>query len=464
MLQRDQVLRHQLRNRRDVLRAGGLGLLGLATGGVPGAMPLADAAGVRSPGFGKARACIFLFMWGGPSQLDTLDLKPNAPDEIRGEFKPIATQTPGLQICEHFTGLAQRTDRVAVIRSLSHDDPAHLSSGHTTLTGHLAPVVRSDQDPPSDRDTPILGAMMTRLRPPQREMPGSVVLPWKAYHPAAPGGVAPGQHGGWLGPAYDPLLLTGDPNAPDWRAPALTLADGLTPGQLESRVHLRTQLDQQRRALAAAAETQRWGEHQNRALDLLVSPQVATAFDLSREPDEVRERYGRNIHGQCVLLARRLVEHGVPVVHVNWHNDGKNFWDTHGDNFNRLKSDLIPPADQALCALLDDLDERRLLDETIVAWVGEFGRRPQITPANAGREHWPNCYAGLLAGGGVQGGRVYGMSDKHAAYPVDQPVSPQDYAATIYHALGVDLHRVLKDREGRPHRIGEGHALTSLFA
>ena len=179
------------------------------------------------------------------------------------------------------------------------------------------------------------------------------------------------------------------------------------------------------------------GNHQSRAMEMIGSGNVRQAFDLSQESDATRERYGRNVHGQCVLMARRLVEHGVPLVSVNWHNDGKNFWDTHGNNFNRLKNDLIPPADRALAALLTDLEERGLLDETIVAWVGEFGRKPQITKNNAGREHWPFCYSGILAGGGIRPGMVYGSSDKHAAYPTSDPVTPQDFATTILHAMGL---------------------------
>lgn len=456
----DRTAPHRLSSctRRALLQAGGLSLLGWQTGA------LSALAGSGENGFGRAKACIFLFMWGGPSQLETFDMKPDAPDEVRGDFRPISTATPGLQICEHFGQLAQRTERVAVIRSLSHNDPAHLSSGHATITGHLAPVVRSDRDPPSDRDTPHIGAMMTRLRPPQNQMPGSVILPWKCYHPAAPGGEAPGQHGGWLGPRYEPLLLGGDPNQPAWRPPALQLLDGVTPARLESRRALLATLDRQRPALEKAAAAGRWDEHQQSVVNLLLAPEVARAFDISQEPEAVRERYGRNLHGQCVLLARRLVEHGVPVVNVNWHNDGKNFWDTHGDNFNRMKNDLIPPADRALSALLDDLEERGMLDSTIVAWVGEFGRRPQITRNNAGREHWPHCYSGLLAGGGICGGAVYGASDKHAAYPVQDPVSPQDYAATLFYALGVDIKQTLLDRDGRPHRVCEGEPLRALFS
>jgi hypothetical protein len=202
---------------------------------------------------------------------------------------------------------------------------------------------------------------------------------------------------------------------------------------------------------------------QEKAFSLLGSPAVRQAFDLGREPTAVRERYGRNVHGQCVLLARRLVEHGVPMVSVNWHNDGKFFWDTHGNNFNRLKNELIPPADQALSALLIDLEERGLLEDTLVCWVGEFGRKPQITPGNAGREHWPGCYSGLMAGAGIQGGTVYGASDNLGSRPADNAVSPLDYAATVYHALGIPPNTTLMNRLERPIELCDGKAITMLW-
>jgi hypothetical protein len=448
-------------SRRAVLQAGTLGLLG---------WPLADLISARAAaadgrsGFGKAKRCIFLFMWGGPSQLDTLDLKPQAPDNIRGPFQPIATKVPGLQIGEHFTQLAGVMDKVAVIRSLGHDDPAHLSSGHTTVTGHLAPVLRSDATPPSPRDTPHLGSVLAKLRPPQSAMPPFVLLPWIAYHPAAPGGQAPGQHGGWLGPACDPLLATGDPNDANWKLPALALQPGVTPQLLGSRFELLRQIDSQRAAIDALAARSGISGHQARALSLLSSSEVRGAFDIAQEPAAVRERYGRNIHGQCVLLARRLIEHGVNLVCVNWHNDGRSFWDTHGNNFNRLKNDLIPPADRALAALLTDLSDRGLLEETVVAWVGEFGRKPEISTGNSGREHWPFCYSGLLAGGGIAGGAVYGSSDRHAAYPATNPVTPHDYAATLLYALGIPDSTVLHDSAHRPHQVYSGKPIEALFA
>jgi len=446
-------------NRRSVLTAGFGGLLGLGLSQWAPSLALANAAPAH---FGKAKRCIFLFMWGGPSQLDTFDLKPNAPDTVRGPFKPVATKVPGLQICEHFQQLPSIMDKVAVIRSLTHDDPAHLSSGHVAVTGQLAPVLKSDKDPPSSKDSPHLGSLMSRLAPAPQALPSFVMLPWKAYHPAAPGGQAPGQHGGWLGPTFDPMLVTGDPNEANWKAPALQLQDGVTPQLLENRYALLKELDTQRAALDQAAAAARMNQQQAKAVSLLSSPQVRKAFDLSQESDAMRERYGRNIHGQSVLLARRLAEHGVPVVNVNWHNDGQNFWDTHTNNFERLKNDLIPPADKALVALLTDLEERGMLEDTIVAWVGEFGRRPEISNGT-GREHWPYCYSGLLAGGGIAGGAVYGGSDAHAAYPAFSAVTPQDYIATVLHALGVPHDQVLHEANGRPRSVYGGKPIEALF-
>ena len=446
--------------RRDVLRLGTLGGLSLPLlwNSNAGAAPSSQT----TSGFGKAKRCIFLFMWGGPSQLDTFDMKPNAPVEIRGEFNPISTKTPGLMMCEHFQQLSKVTDKVAIVRSLTHDDPAHLSSGHTTVTGQLPPVNKSDAEPPSENDTPHFGCVMSHLRPAGQALPSFVMLPWKVLHPAAPGGVAPGQHGGWLGRRYNPFVVEGDPNSQSWQAPSLGLSEDITLERLESRRSLLGSLDSVRKSIESPMVEQ--ANHlERRAFELLASGKVREAFDLDREPDAVRDRYGRNIHGQCVLLGRRLLEHGVPIVNVNWHQDHRNFWDTHGNNFVRLKRDLIPPADRALCALLTDLEDRKMLDDTLVVWVGEFGRNPQINPKNAGREHWPYCYSGLLAGGGIAGGALYGESDKHAAYPASNAVSPHDLMATVYHALGIPANQLLYDDLQRPHPLYAGEPIKALF-
>lgn len=449
-------------SRRRVLQAGGLGFLGLSLPRLLEAQAIVGT-GSRSDGFGRAKRCVFLFMWGGPSHLDTFDLKPQAPADIRGEFQPISTSVPGIQVCEHFHRVAGVMDKLCVIRSLSHNDPAHLSSGHATLTGHLAPVVRSDAEPPSDRDSPHIGSAVARIRPGPDELPSFVTLPWLCYHPAAPGGHAPGQDAGWLGKRYSPLLITGDPNDPNWRIPELSLLDSISAERFENRRELLDALDLLRSGRDMTGTLSEVDSFQEKAFSLLGSPAVRQAFDLAREPAAVRERYGRNVHGQCVLLARRLIEHGVPIVSVNWHNDGKFFWDTHGNNFNRLKNELIPPADQALSALLVDLHERGLLDDTLVCWVGEFGRKPQITAGNAGREHWPGCYCGLLAGAGVQGGAVYGASDNFGSRPAENPVSPLDYAATVYHALGIPPNTTLMNRLDRPIELCQGEAIKALW-
>lgn len=445
-------------SRRAALKIGTLG--GLSLPALWQATANADATG---SGFGKAKRCIFLFMWGGPSQLDTFDMKPDAPLEIRGDFKSISTKTAGLNLCEHFSGLANMTDRVAIVRSLTHDDPAHLSSGHTTVTGHLPPVNKSDAEPPSENDTPHFGSVMSHLRPAEMALPSFVMLPWKVLHPAAPGGVAPGQHGGWLGRQYNPFIVEGDPSVADWHPPSLGLSEKITLERLNSRKRLLSSLDHARRVMDSPMVDQA-SYLERRAFELLSSGKVRQAFDLDRESPATRDRYGRNIHGQCVLLGRRLLEHGVPIVNVNWHQDGRNFWDTHGNNFNRLKRDLIPPADRALTALLTDLEERNMLDDTLVVWVGEFGRNPKISEGNSGREHWPYCYSGLLAGGGIAGGALYGSSDKHGAYPADNAVSPHDLMATIYHALGIPQSQTLYDGLQRPHSLYAGDPIRALFA
>ena len=422
------------------------------------------SAGGSATGFGRAKSCILIFQWGGPSQLDTWDPKPDAPDAIRGEFGTIATKTPGVRIAEHFPRLATRTDRLAIVRSMTHDDPAHLSTAHRLLTGHLAPTPNSDAVPPSPQDWPHLGALVGKLRPSLGAIPSAVNMPWIVAHPAAPGGRAPGQHGGWLGKGFDPFRVDGDPNAANFQVAGLGLPDGVSPTRLGGRRALLDGLSGAGSPVIPGAGPDAWNGFQGKALDALVSAEARGAFAIDHESAADRDRYGRHIHGQCLLLARRLVEAGVGLVTVNWHDDGKSFWDTHDNNFARLKNDLMPPADQGFAALLDDLTERGLLDETLVVWAGEFGRAPRINHARAGREHWCRCYSVALAGGGIQGGQVHGASDRWAAYPSRDPVSPDDLGATILHALGIDPATEVTDPVGRPLRINSGNPLTTLFA
>ncbi len=449
-------------SRRDLLQAGYLTMLGSGLG--PLLLPRPAQGQINTGSFGQAKACIFLFMWGGPSQLDTWDMKPNAPSDIRGEFKPISTTVPGIQICEHFPRLARLAHHYTIIRSMTHNDPAHLSSVHHLLTGRHAPKFPSDADPPSRKDWPHLASYLLKERPSPNPLPGFITLPWTVMHPAAPGGQAPGQNGGWLGKGFDPFVIQGDPSQRGFQVSGLRLPEGVSPDELAGRRSLLGELERQSRLLPALTEGAAIDALQQKALDALASKEVHDAFDLQQESPKARERYGMNIHGQSVLLARRLVERGVPFVSVNWHQDHRNFWDTHGDNFNRLKRDLMPPTDQSFSALLEDLEASGRLRETLIVWVGEFGRAPKITAGNAGREHWPRCYCAVLAGGGIAGGQVHGRSDSLAAYPAENPVDPSDLTATIYHALGIDPAQIIRDREDRPIRLTEGNALTQLFS
>ncbi|VTR95452.1 hypothetical protein : Uncharacterized protein OS=Singulisphaera acidiphila (strain ATCC BAA-1392 / DSM 18658 / VKM B-2454 / MOB10) GN=Sinac_5810 PE=4 SV=1: DUF1501 [Gemmata massiliana] len=435
-------------SRREMLRVGALAPLGF---GLTDVLRARADAGAKK----RARSVILLFMWGGPSHLDTWDPKPAAPLEVRGAFDSIATTVPGLRIGEHFPRLAARAHQYAVVRSMTHTDPAHLSPVHHLMTGRIAPKPNSDADGASRGDAPCLGAVVQKLAPATGAMPSAVTLPWAVSHPSAPGGTAPGQNGGWLGAGTDPFLVTGNPNQESFTVGGLSAPGDVPAPRLRSRAELSRLLDRTGEPGAGFTGLQ------GKALDLLLAPAVSTAFDLSREPARVRDKYGRHPHGQSCLLARRLVEAGTRLVTVNWPDDGHAFWDTHGDNFPSLKTRLMPPADAAFAALLDDLTARGLLDETLVVWVGEFGRTPRVE--NGGRQHWPQCYSAVLAGGGVRGGAVYGSSDRIGAQPASNPVSPADLTATVYHAMGIDPATEIPDPAGRPWKVADGTPVQQLF-
>jgi hypothetical protein len=420
-----------------------------------GLIDVLDANRATASSQSRAKSVILLFMWGGPSHLDTWDLKPDAPAEVRGPFRSIATSVPTVRLSEHFPRLAQQAHHFAIVRSMTHTDPAHLSPVHHLMTGRVAPKPNSDADGATRFDAPCLGAVVRKMSPNVGPLPTAVTLPWAVSHPAAPGGVAPGQNAGWLGPAFDPFLVTGNPNSASFRVAGLKASADVPDERLLHRKDLLESLDR------SAMSSNSYGELRHKALDLLSSPTVSRAFDLSLEPISTRDRYGRHAHGQSCLMARRLVEAGTRLVTVNFPDDGHTFWDTHGNNFPSLERRLMPPADQAFATLLDDLDARGLLDETLVVWVGEFGRTPKIE--NGGRQHWPRCYSAILAGGGVHGGIVYGASDKIGAYPAANPVSPADLTATMYHALGIDPETSMIDRLGRPLPLTEGQPLRAIF-
>ena len=417
-----------LPSRRDVLRAGSLGLFGLGFGDLVRSRSLAEAvasgASARSS-FGRAKACILLFMWGGPAQQDTWDLKPLAPEEIRGEFKPTATQVPGIHVCEHFKELSKRTDRLAIVRSMTHTDVNHTTATHFLLTGQPPPTLASELR----SDWPHVGAVLARLGRGRDPLPPFVSLRPKLKNDV-PRFVeqSHGQTAGWLGQSFDPLSIDANPAAEDYRVGEFHLPGEISIERLDDRRALLDDVNRQLRRQSEHAEHVAMDRHMARAFDILHSATAGGAFDLTGEPNELRDRYGRNPHGQSVLQARRLVERGVPLVTVFWPSDGiKNvsvYWDTHSRNFIDLKGRLIPPADQAFSALLDDLAARGMLDETLVVWTGEFGRTPRVGQRNSdagagrdGRDHWPGCFTSVLAGGGARGGQVYGSSDRHAAYP-----------------------------------------------
>ncbi|MBA4062805.1 MAG: DUF1501 domain-containing protein [Isosphaera sp.] len=433
--------------RRELLQVGYSGLLGVG---------LASAAR-GGPAVAKApKSVIIVFLTGAASQLELFDPKPDAPPEIRGELGSIATRTPGLLACEALPKLAARSDRFAVVRSLSHRDNNHLVATHHVLTGHQQPGAFFDKIASRD-DFPNYAAGTGFFRRPPDGTPVGVNLP--TYLMEGPL-LWPGQHAGFLGPKYDVMQVTQDPNRPDFRVDNLRPADGMDVDQLRDRMSLLGAVNAQQRWLAESAETRKLSDQQREAVAVLTSGKVARAFDLDREPAAVRDRYGRHAFGQSILLARRLVEAGVPVVQANMGRVQN--WDTHGNNFKRMKNELLPPVDAGVSALLDDLGDRGMLDDTLVVMVGEFGREPKVNK-NAGREHWAPCFCGLFAGAGVRPGQVIGRSDKNAAYPSTTPYSPDDLGATVYTVLGVDPHAEVRDRLGRPVQLNRGRVIAPLF-
>jgi uncharacterized protein (DUF1501 family) len=448
---------------------------GLALGGA-GGLPIAAAAPMR-----KARSTILVWLSGGASHLDTWDMKPDAPVEFRGEFRPIATSAPGIWLCEHLPRLAQQAHHVAVVNSLGHYGRGtgdHHAGYYYNLTGHAPdptfPALLNNRKP-LETDWPFVGSVVAARRPAHPYLPSVIALPQK---PGAPEYTRPGQFAARLGLEYDPVYVLGNRARPlEFQAPALALEGGVTVERLASRRGLLRSLDQAVRAFDQAAPSASYTRQQQRAFSLLSSSRSRAAFDLSGEPAAILDRYGRTVNGMSMLMARRLVEAGVPFVGVFWMGNpalnklckSGGGWDTHGNNFGCLRDHLLPEFDRAFAALLGDLEARGLLDETLVQVNSEMGRKPRIGDvrsggvSGAGRDHWTNCMTVLLAGGGIRGGQTYGSSDRVGAYPADRPVAPEDIAKTVYHAMGIeDLSAV--DREGRPFNVmDEGKPLLELF-
>jgi hypothetical protein len=451
-------------SRREILRAGSLGLFGL---GLPQVLHANKQTRKRT-----AKACILLFMWGGPAHQDTWDLKPLAPLEYRGEFKPIATNVPGIQVCEHLPRLAQMAHRLAVIRSMTHGDVDHTTATHPLLTGRDLPRRGASRA----EDWPSYGAVLASLGHGRGPLP-----PFVSLMPRVPDGAprfveeSHGQGAGWLGPMHEPMRIDADASKPDYHVGEFTLRADVPLGRTEQRRSLLRDLERQQHRIEQLLGDSPAGSHYERAFSLLASRGGVQAFDLSKEPLPIRERYGMNIHGQSVLQARRLVEAGVPLVTIFWPNDGITnvsvYWDTHNRNFIDLKTRLCPVTDQAFSALLEDLQQRGLLDETLVVWTGEMGRTPRVgqsVPGGAGagrdgRDHWPHVFTSVLAGGGIRGGIVHGSSDRYAAYPASNPTMPADLAATIYHCLGVDPRLEMRDKLGRPFTLCDGSPIRAIL-
>jgi hypothetical protein len=402
---------------------------------------------------------------GGLSHIDSFDMKPDAPEGIRGEFRPIRTAVAGIHYCEHLPRLAERADKLAVVRSLTHSYTNHLNATHEILTGHSQPGAFFDKIASRD-DYPCYASAMDAIRPRRDGIPSGVLLPTFLMEGPL---VWPGQHAGFLGPSHDPWQVRQDPNRPDFGFEGMTLPAGLSIERLDRRKSLleRMSADRDRFGALAAAVKDPYVDQVERAYSLLLSGKVARAFDLNLEDDRLRDRYGRHMFGQSLLLARRLVEVGVPIVQVNM---GRvQTWDTHSANFKTLKNRLLPPTDQGVAALLDDLAARGLLDETLVVMTGEFGRTPRVgkSTGNAnsrdGRDHWASVFSAVFAGAGVCGGQTIGQSDKLGAYPASRPYTAADLAATVYRSLGIDPASELRDRLERPIRLCAGEEISPLF-
>ncbi|QDU98204.1 DUF1501 domain-containing protein [Lignipirellula cremea] len=443
-------------NRRSFLQAGAAALGGLS---LPGMMQL-EAHGAVDPSKAKIKNCIVLFLVGSPGHLDTWDMKPDAPEDVRGKFKPIATRTPGIEICEHFPLMSQITDKLAFIRSLHHKTGASHENGQRwMMSGH---------DFNEANPQPHMGSVVSRVFGQQGNLPASIILPVKIGNTGT--STPHGQSAGQLGSAHEPFFLGSDPARSDFQVSDLAPPAGHSEQRLSARRNLLQQID----ALQRRSESKSTLDHETaygRAFNLLTSPKTKKAFDLSEEPDKLRDSYGRNTFGQSCLMSRRLIEHGARFVTVNHFDTVFNIscWDMHanGGNLNNTYHDyenlLCPQFDLAFTTLIKDLEDRGLLEETVVAVLSEFGRTPKIN-ARGGRDHYPSAWTNFFAGGSIQGGQVIGSTDKIGAAPHDRPVTPPEVIASIYHGMGIDLETTMMPGPGgRPVRFIEAEPIRELF-
>jgi len=451
-------------SRREWLRVGGLSCLGLS---LPGLVQSRAFAAPARPlaGFGRAKSCIVLYLSGGPPQHETFDPKPEMPSEIRGEFRAIPTSVPGTHFSELLPRTARLAHRIAVIRSMCTDNNSHSASGYWMLTGY--PHLAQAEVPASPDDWPCLAGVVGALKPSERSPFSSVILPEMVHNDGAP--PSPGQSGGFMGHVWSPLVLTCDPSQPRFEVDGLRLPDGVTASRFDERAGLLRGLEGHFGDWMRSDAVASFSKIHQQAFDVVRSSSSRAAFELEREAASIRERYGRAKFGQSVLLARRLVESGARLVQVNWPREpgdqmtGFPVWDTHKNNAPRVRDVLCPQFDRAFSALVDDLHERGLLDETLVVAMGEFGRSPRINPVG-GRDHWGNCFSIAVAGGGIAGGQVVGSSDREGGHPASRPVRPQDLAATMFHLLGINPAGEFVDPLGRPRPLTNGGQVIGELA
>ena len=449
-------------SRRELIRVGAIGLGGLT---LPRLLRLQQAAGSTTGATsGRAKSVILLFLSGGPAHQDMWDLKPDAPEEVRGTFRPIETDVPGIAISEDLPRMARIAGKYAIVRSMQHLQSNHPAAAYWMMIG--SPIGRRAEEAGamSRFDRPHPGSALAKvLGSPSASVPPFVMLP-EAMQPNGP--ERSGQHAGFLGAAFDPYRINSDPNLASFTPGVLQLPPDLTPLRLDDRRSLLEALEARHGLHDCGDSPEDFEAQYSRAFDLIASPATQRAFDLGAEPSAVRDRYGRHVFGQSALLARRMVEAGVRLVHVNWvrhdNGNGGQGYDTHRDHLEWARTALLPPTDAAFTALVEDLDSRGLLDETLIIMMGEFGRTPRFNNVG-GRDHWPQCFSVVLAGGGIRGGQVLGSSDKIAAYPASDPVSPGDLIATLYHCLGVDPRTLIHDLQERPYVLADGDPLHALL-
>ncbi len=472
-------------SRRTAIRAGAISFLGLGMNHVAALRAHGSATPTAPLPGSRAKSVIYIFLSGGLAQHESFDMKPDASLEIRGEFSPIRTRTPGLQICEHLPQLAKRSEKWSLVRSLTHPHNDHSAGHHVMLTGRSELPLGFDPNKPRPSDSPSIASLSGALLPSRNNLPPAIVLPEKLVHNT--GRVIPGQFAGILGSASDPWFLEMSPHHPQhygafpeflfhhetgrvmenqlrFQAPHLSLPEGLVMDRVLNRLALREQLEKQGRLYDVLAGDAGFDRYREAAISLLTNGKVHDAFSLSKADPKSLDRYGNNSFGWSLLMARQLVEVGVSLVQVNLGNNET--WDTHQAAFPNLKDHLLPPMDRAVSALIDDLDAHGLLSETLIVMAGEFGRTPKIsTLAGArlpGRDHWGASQSVLLAGGGVPGGAVIGATDAIGAFPIDAPQKPENLAATVYHALGLPRTTTWSDQTGRPQALYDAEPIRGL--